>query len=104
MSLDLKLAVGNLAVELPVDFSADINASVLRLGKVEVAYPNLEPREPNSTGPNSVRARAGSGGATLSFTVGDGTRQVGDLSTETADEIFIGTTEGKIFKITLPLP
>jgi hypothetical protein len=38
------------------------------------------------------------------FTVGDGTKQVGDLSTETADQIFIGTTEGKIFKITLPLP
>ena len=73
LGLDLKLAVGNLAVELPVDFSADINASVLRLGKVEVAYPNLEPRERNSMGPNSVRARAGSGGATLSFTVGDGT-------------------------------
>jgi len=73
LGLDLKLAVGNLAVELPIDFSADINASVLRLGKVEVAYPNLEPRERNSTGPNSVRARAGSGGATLSFTVGDGT-------------------------------
>jgi hypothetical protein len=38
------------------------------------------------------------------FAVGDGTRQVGDVSTETAGEIFIGTTEGKIFKITLPLP
>ncbi len=38
------------------------------------------------------------------FTVGDGTRQIGDVSTETANEIFIGTTEGKIFKITLPLP
>ncbi len=73
LGLDLKLAVGNLAVELPVDFSAEINASVLRLGKVEVAYPNLESRERNSMGPNSVRARAGSGGATLSFTVGDGT-------------------------------
>jgi len=38
------------------------------------------------------------------YTVGDGTRQVGDVSTETAGEIFMGTTEGKIFKITLPLP
>jgi len=44
------------------------------------------------------------GAAGTPFNVGDGTRQVGDVSTETASEIFVGTTEGKIFKITLPLP
>ena len=29
---------------------------------------------------------------------------VGDLSTETANEIFVSTNEGKIYKLTLPLP
>jgi len=72
LGADVKLAGGNLMVEFPAEFSADINATVLRLGKVEAAYHNLEPRERNSITPTSVRARAGSGGATLSFTVGDG--------------------------------
>ena len=41
---------------------------------------------------------------TQQFTVGDGTRPVGDLSTEGGEELFVGTTEGKMFKLTLPLP
>lgn len=80
LGADLKLAVGNLAVELPAGFSADLNASVLRLGGIELAYPGLEPRERNSITARSVRARAGSGGATLSFTVGDGTIRIGQAS------------------------
>jgi hypothetical protein len=44
------------------------------------------------------------GTAGAAFTVGDGTKQVGDMSTVTFGEIFIGTTEGKVFKISLPLP
>jgi len=38
------------------------------------------------------------------FPVGDGTRAVGDMSTVTGSELLLGTTEGKIFKISLPLP
>ena len=72
LGADVKLAGGALTIEFPAEFSADINATVLRLGKVETAYHNLEARERNSITPASVRARAGSGGATLSFTVGDG--------------------------------
>ena len=45
-----------------------------------------------------------SGADTGQFTVGDGTRPVGDLSTEGGSELFAGTTEGKMFKLTLPLP
>jgi hypothetical protein len=44
------------------------------------------------------------GAAGPPYNVGDGSRQVGDLSTENGTELFVGTTEGKIFKITLPLP
>ena len=70
---EIRLASGNLSVELLPGFSGDINADVLRLGEVRNAYPDLQPRERNSMTPKSIRARAGSGGATLNFTVGDGT-------------------------------
>ncbi|MFI5338950.1 MAG: DUF2341 domain-containing protein [Candidatus Methylomirabilales bacterium] len=36
-------------------------------------------------------------------TIGDGTKQVGDVSTETGNEIFVGTTEGTLYKLS-PLP
>jgi hypothetical protein len=77
---EIKLATGNLSVDLMPGFSGDINAEVLRTGEVRNTFPNLEPRERNSIGPRSVRARAGSGGALLTFTVGDGTIQIGSAS------------------------
>jgi hypothetical protein len=76
LGAEIKLASGKLSIELPAGFSGDINAEVLRLGQVDNTYPNLEPRERNSITPKSVRARAGSGGATLGFTVGDGSIQI----------------------------
>jgi hypothetical protein len=33
--------------------------------------------------------------------IGDGERQVGEASSETGNEVFVGTTEGKIFKFPL---
>jgi hypothetical protein len=74
---EIKVATGNLSVDLMPGFSGDINAEVLRTGEVKSTFPNLEPRERNSIGPRSMRARAGSGGAVLTFTVGDGTIQIG---------------------------
>ncbi|MFQ5947901.1 MAG: hypothetical protein ACE5KX_03460 [Acidimicrobiia bacterium] len=35
------------------------------------------------------------------FTVGDGSKTVGDVSTETGNEIFVPTTEGKLYRIDL---
>ncbi len=73
---EIRLATGNLNVELMPGFSGDINADVLRLGEVKIGYPDLQPRERNSINSKSIQARAGSGGATLSFTVGDGTIEI----------------------------
>ena len=70
---EIKLASGNLNLDLMPGFSADINAEVLRLGEIKNSFSELQPSEGNSITPRSVRARAGSGGATLTFTVGDGT-------------------------------
>jgi hypothetical protein len=76
LGASVRLAVGNLAVELPPGFSGDIDASVLRLGAIELAYPGLVPRERNSITSQLVQVRAGSGGGILTFTVGDGTIRI----------------------------
>jgi hypothetical protein len=70
---EVRMASGSLNVDLPAGFNADIDADVLRLGEIKNSFSELQPRERNSITPHSVRARAGSGGATLSFTMGDGT-------------------------------
>jgi hypothetical protein len=79
---EIKLASGNLNVDLMPGFNGDINAEVLRTGEVKNLFPGLEPRERNSIGPRSVRGRAGSGGAMLTFTVGDGTIQIGAVGSK----------------------
>jgi len=80
LGADIKLARGNLNVELPAGFSADIDAQVMRAGEIKNNYPNLQALERNSITPRSMRARAGSGGAALSFTVGDGVIQFRQLA------------------------
>jgi hypothetical protein len=70
---DIRLASGDLIIQLPPNFNADINADILRTGSIENAVATLLPRERTNPGPRSIKARAGAGGATLSFTVGDGT-------------------------------
>ena len=76
LGADIKLASGNLNLGLMPGFNGDINADVLGTGEVRNSFPNLEPRERNSITPRSVRARAGNGGATLTFTVSAGTIQI----------------------------
>jgi hypothetical protein len=70
---DIRIASGTINVELPVGFSGDIDAEVLRTGKIVNAYEGLESREKPGITERTVRARAGAGGAFFKFTVGDGT-------------------------------
>lgn len=74
--LSLRLATGDLTVELPAGFSGDLDAEVLRAGRVENTHPGLAPRERTQQTDRSLRARAGHGGATLAFTLGDGTLRI----------------------------
>jgi hypothetical protein len=76
LGAEIKLATGSLNLELLPGFSAEINAEVLRAGEVKNSFSGLEPRERNSITQRSIRVRAGSGGATLGLTVGDGTIQI----------------------------
>lgn len=71
--VDLQVAEGALTVEVPANFNGEINADVLRTGRVENNLPALLlPRERTVATPQSLKARAGGGGPSLSFTVGDG--------------------------------
>ncbi len=76
LGAEIRLASGDLKVELSPGFSGDINAEVLRNGEIKNNFPNLEPRERNSIGPHLLRARAGNGGAALTFILGDGIIQI----------------------------
>lgn len=64
---------GDLTVELPANFNGEVNAEVLRAGRVENQHPALAPRERTHSTERTLHARGGQGGATLSFTLGDGT-------------------------------
>jgi hypothetical protein len=73
LGAEFRMASGNLNVGLAPGYSADVNCDVLRRGEIKSSFPDLKPREGSSVSPQSIRARAGNGGATLNFTVGDGT-------------------------------
>ena len=70
---DIRIASGTINVELPPGFSADIDADVLRTGKIVNTYEGLAAREKPGITERTLRGRAGAGGAYLKFTVGDGT-------------------------------
>lgn len=70
---DIRLAVGEMTVALPPGFSADVDASILRTGKIDDSFGELQPRQRNSITPQLLRARAGAGGPVFKFTVADGT-------------------------------
>lgn len=68
----IQVGVGDLTLELSAGFNAEIDASVLRTGKIENAYQDLVPRELTTPTERSFKGRSGAGGAQFSLTVGDG--------------------------------
>ena len=70
---DIRIAVGVLNVELPPGFNGDIDADILRTGKIVDNFGQLETRQKPGITEKVVRARAGAGGAFFKFTVGEGT-------------------------------
>jgi hypothetical protein len=79
--LRVRLASGELRVELPPGFSGDVDAEILRAGRIENEA-GLAPRERTKPTERMLQARAGNGGATLSFTVTDGTLRITQVSTK----------------------
>lgn len=74
--VDIRLATGDLTLELPAGYSGDINADILRTGQIVNEYSALEPCENTTFTSRSIKGRAGAGGPQLSFTVGDGTLRI----------------------------
>jgi hypothetical protein len=70
---DIRIASGTINVDLQPGFSGDIDADVLRTGKIVNTYDGLASREKPGITERTVRARAGAGGPYFKFTVGDGT-------------------------------
>lgn len=73
-TIDVALASGILTAHLPSSISADLDAAVLKSGKIESAFVDWKPR--TRTTPfteQSMIAKAGNGGVPMKFTVGDGT-------------------------------
>jgi hypothetical protein len=78
----IRLGRGDLTVELPAAFNGDVDATVLRTGRVENDHPALLPRSGITSNPRQLRARAGVGGATLAFEIGDGVLRITQLSSD----------------------
>jgi len=78
-SSDIQLANGIMNVWLPPNLSAEIDAKVLRNGQIENSYNTLKPRERTKFTAKLIAAKAGNGGANLSFTVGDGTLKLSEI-------------------------
>ena len=73
---NVRLGSGDLTVELPPNYNGEVNAQVLRAGRVENTHPSLEPRERTNPTERTLQARGGAGGTLLTFTVGDGTLRI----------------------------
>ncbi|MFN2492217.1 MAG: hypothetical protein ABR501_04950 [Pyrinomonadaceae bacterium] len=70
---EIRMATGEISVELPAAFDADLNAEILRSGTIKDLYGGLQAREKPGITAQLMKARSGAGGAFLQFTVGDGT-------------------------------
>ncbi len=72
-SADIQIGTGDMNISLPSSISAEIDAAVLKTGRIENTIPDLKPRERKVPFTDkSIIAKAGVGGAPLKFTVGDG--------------------------------
>ncbi|HEX9423375.1 MAG TPA: hypothetical protein VF899_09040 [Pyrinomonadaceae bacterium] len=79
---EVRLAAGEVTIELPPGFNGDLNAEILRSGQITDSYGGLEPREKPGITPQVMKARAGAGGAFFQLTVGDGAIYVKKQQTE----------------------
>jgi len=69
---DIQIAAGEVSVELPAAFDGDLSAEILRSGQITDLYGGLEPLDSQGFTPQKIKARAGAGGASFQFIVGEG--------------------------------
>ncbi len=79
--LNISVASGTLNVSLPPGLNAEIDASVLRTGNVNNTYTNIKAERKKPFTPTSVVGKAGNGGVSLEFVVGDGDLNLFEMKT-----------------------
>ena len=70
---EVQVATGKLDVRMPQDMNANIQAKVLRTGQIENGFERIKPQRLTHFSDTYMDGIAGNGGATMRFTVGDGT-------------------------------
>lgn len=75
---DIQIANGNLNLLLPLNLNAELDASILRTGKIENNVAALKPRERTQFTEKLIYAKTGNGGVRFNFTVGDGTLKISE--------------------------
>lgn len=83
---EIQLVKGNLNVALPLNLNADLDASILRTGKIENAYTTLKQRDRTKFTEKLITAKAGNGGAKFSLTVGDGDLRIAAIKNQTSSQ------------------
>jgi hypothetical protein len=82
-AIDVALASGEMDVFLPVNLSAELDASILKSGKIQNDLLNLQPRVRTvKFTEQQISAKAGGGGVPMKFTVGDGTLRLHTIGKE----------------------
>jgi len=77
---DVQLQSGEMNVHVPSGINAELDATILRTGKIENGLLGLKPRVRKAEFTDkSIVAKAGIGGVGLKFTVGDGTLRITSL-------------------------
>jgi hypothetical protein len=80
---DIQLASGTMNVSLPPSINAELNASILRTGKIDNTYADLKPKTRKDAFTDKlIAAKSGAGGVPLKFTVGDGTLNIFQMKKE----------------------
>ena len=82
-AIDAALNKGTMSVHLPSNVSAEMDATILRTGAIENAFGDFKPRDRKVPfTEKSVQGKAGSGGVTMKYTVGDGTLKLMKIGKE----------------------
>lgn len=76
---DIQLATGTMNIQFANNLNAEVDATILRSGQIENTFSILKPRDRSKFSDKLINAKAGSGGAKLSFTVGDGTLKLATI-------------------------
>lgn len=77
---DIQLAMGTMSLNLPAGLNAEFDATIVKTGKIENSFEGLQPRvRKQEFTDKSIAAKAGTGGVSLKFSVGDGNMKINTL-------------------------